>query len=306
MAKRLRKPSSGVFFRNTLYRILALVISLLLWFSLVHNRVVKQDFRLPVRSSGLKENLVIASLDPPEVIVRVQATGSDIMKMKRKDLYYEVKLSGFDKGKYELALDKRNIMGTENLSLFQLPERYESIRVVIDEKEEKFVPIKIISKGTPPKGYKLMEPMILTPSVVKIRGPKSVGVIETYPVDIEGMTESVRKEVTLDIPENTTLLRDDSDKIFAQIEIVKLKTAELSDIPVRISGPYSLVYPRVVSLKFEVPVSMDTKTLRDSITVRLDLKGYEKGTYNLVPEIDHPDAVSLIDLDPSSIQVIIE
>lgn len=306
MVKRLRKPSSGVFFRNTLYRILALVISLLLWFSLVHNRVVKQDFHLPVRSSGLKENLVIASLDPPEITVRVQATGSEIMKLKRKDLFYEVKLAGFDKGKYELALDKRNIMGTENLSLFELSERYESIKAVIDEKEEKFVPIKIVSKGTPPKGYKLMDPIIVTPSVVKIRGPKSVGAIETYPLDIEGMTESVRKEVTLDIPENTALLRAEDDKIFAQIEIVKLKTAELSDIPVRISGPYSLVYPRVVSMKFEVPVSMDTKTLRDSLLVKLDLTGYEKGTYNLVPEIDLPEAVSLIDLDPSSIQVIIE
>ncbi|HHH84522.1 MAG TPA: YbbR-like domain-containing protein [Firmicutes bacterium] len=306
MGKSVRKIPSGFFFRNAIYRILALVISLLLWFSLVHNRVVTQTFRLPVRFSGLKESLVIASVEPAEVTVRVRAKGSDIIKLKRKGLYYEVKLTGFDKGKFELVLDKRNIMGTENLSLFQLTERHESIRVTIDEKEEKYVPIRIVSKGVPPKGYKLIEPIIVTPSVVKIRGPKSVGVLKTYPLDIEGMTESFSKEVTLDIPENTTLLRNPEDKIFARIEIVKLKTAEIRDLPVRISGSYSLVFPRVVSLKFEVPASMDTEDLRDSISVKLDLREYEKGTYNLVPDIEHPEAVSLIDLDPSSIQVIIK
>ncbi|HOO60582.1 MAG TPA: CdaR family protein [Candidatus Mcinerneyibacteriales bacterium] len=306
MGKRLLKRPAGVFFTNTLYRILAFFISLLLWFSLVHNRVVTKAFHLPVRYSGLQESLVIAAMDPEEVTVRVEARGSDIIKLMKKELYYEVKLNGFEKGKYELSLDKRNIMGTENLSLFQISERHDSIRVVIDEKEEKYVPIRIVSRGTPPKGYKLMQPIIVTPSVVKVRGPKSVGILETYPLDLEGMTESFSKEVTLDIPENTTLLRDEEDKIFARIEIVKLKTAEVRDIPVRVTGSYSLIFPRVVSLKFEVPVSMETEALRESISVSLDLRDYEKGTYNLVPEIGHPEAVSLIDLDPSSIQVIIE
>ena len=306
MQKKPRKFPSEFFLRNTLYKILALVIALLLWFSLVRHRVVTETLYLPIRFSGLKENLVIASFEPSEVAVFIRAKGVEIMQMKKKELYYDVHLAGFEKGTYELEMDKRHIMGTENLSLFELTERYRAVQVVIDEKEEKYVPINIVSKGAPPRGYKLLEPIILMPSVVKVRGPKSVRTLETYPVDIEGKTESFQKEVTLNIPEHTTLLRNEDDKVFAQIEIVKLKTVEIQEIPLRIKGSYSLVYPKVVTLKMEVPVSMEGEALRRSVDVELDLQGYEKGNYNLVPSITHPEGVSLIDLHPSSIQVIIE
>jgi len=291
--------------KNITYKFLAVLIALLLWFASVKNRVVTEYIEMPLSFSGLSENLVISDFEPDTIAFQAHARGGELMELKRRDLTYGVNLKGYEKGVYELDVEKKNITGTDNMSVFEAIG-VSTIKISIEQKDEKTVPVFAVYSGDTPPGYKLLEPIEVKPSFVSIRGPKSVVRIDTFPVDITGMTTSFKKEITMDIPENTTLLGTKSKKVFASINIVRLKTVELRDVPIRIKGDYSLVFPRVAYLKLEVPVSVKPDELKQDISVSIDLTEYSRGSHNIIPVVAHPSWVNLLDLNPSSIQVIIE
>ncbi len=299
------RPFFKGFTKNMVYKVFAFIIAVLLWFASVKNRVITEYISIPVTFNGLSDDMVIADYDPETVRFKATGKGVELMALKKNDLAYRVNMRGFEKGVYEMDVDKRDIAGADNIALFD-KETSVAIRVRIEEKVAKTVPVKAIVTGEPPGGYKLVQPIEVIPAFVSIRGPKSVKEIKTFPIDVTGMTSSFRKEVQMDIPENTTLEVQSDRKVFATMNIVRLKKVEIKEIPLEINGEYSLVFPKVVSLSMEVPVSTDISNLKKDVHVRIDLTEHEQGSHNIVPEIEHPSWVNLIDLHPRNIQVIIE
>ncbi len=305
MAKKDKKSLFyKLFINNFNYKLLALIITLLWWFATVDNRVIVDTIKVPIKFNNLSKNLVIANYKPDILTIEVKAKGKQISTLKKRDLAYIVNLNNYSKGNFELNINKYNINNMENYNLIKNLKN-EKLRIVIDEKVEKFVNIEPKIVGKLPQDYKLVGDIKLIPKKIKIKGPKSVNSIKTYPLDISGITKSLKKEIKLQLPPHTTLVNRDENSIFAQINIAKLKSLEIDNIKVDVKGEYSLIYPKVISLKIKVPVSVDKETIKNEIDASIDLTDYKKGDYNIIPKISVPENTELVDYTPKDIRVII-
>jgi len=293
-----------IFFKNINYKILALIITLLWWTASVRNRVITQEIKIPVKFRNLSKNLVIAKYYPIKIPFVIKAKGTEIYRIKKQNLYYDVNLDGYEKGSFLLKISKYNIKNIDNYNVIQTTKENKELKISIDEKVEKNVDIipKII--GELPEDYKLIDNIKLKPSKLLIKGPKRVDKVETYPIDISGIKEHVEKEVKLKLPPNTSMVNENL-KIFAKINVAKLKSVSIDNVKIRVDGEYSLIYPKTINLKFKIPVSENINELKKNIDVFIKLEDYSPGDYNLVPKIKYPENVELVDYSPKKIQIII-
>lgn len=293
-----------IFFKNINYKILALIITLLWWTASVRNRVITQEIKIPVKFRNLSKNLVIAKYYPIKIPFVIKAKGTEIYRIKKQNLYYDVNLDGYEKGSFLLKISKYNIKNIDNYNVIHTTKENKELKISIDEKVEKNVDIipKII--GELPEDYKLIDNIKLKPSKLLIKGPKRVDKVETYPIDISGIKEPVEKEVKLKLPPNTSMVNENL-KIFAKINVAKLKSVSIDNVKIRVDGEYSLIYPKTINLKFKIPVSENINELKKNIDVFIKLEDYSPGDYNLVPKIKYPENVELVDYSPKKIQIII-
>jgi len=293
-----------IFFKNINYKILALIITLLWWAASVRNRVITQEIKIPVKFRNLSKNLVIAKYHPIEIPFLIKAKGTEIYRIKKQNLYYDVNLDGYEKGSFFLKISKYNIKNIENYNVIHTTKENKELKISIDEKVEKNVDIipKII--GELPEDYKMIDNIKLKPSKLLIKGPKRVDKVETYPINISGIKEPVEKEVKLKLPPNTSMVNENL-KIFAKINVAKLKSVTIDNVKIRVDGEYSLIYPKTINLKFKIPVSENIIELKKNIDVFIKLEDYSPGDYNLVPKIKYPENVELVDYSPKKIQIII-
>ncbi len=293
-----------IFFKNINYKILALIITLLWWTASVRNRVITQEIKIPVKFRNLSKNLVIAKYYPIKIPFVIKAKGTEIYRIKKQNLYYDVNLDGYEKGSFLLKISKYNIKNIDNYNVIQTTKENKELKISIDEKVEKNVDIipKII--GELPEDYKMIDNIKLKPSKLLIKGPKRVDKVETYPINISGIKEPVEKEVKLKLPPNTSMVNENL-KIFAKINVAKLKSVTIDNVKIRVDGEYSLIYPKTINLKFKIPVSENIIELKKNIDVFIKLEDYSPGDYNLVPKIKYPENVELVDYSPKKIQIII-
>ena len=298
----MKKPK--FIFHNLPYKILALFIALFLWFFSAKDRIIIETIELPIKTVNLDNNLVISKIKPAKVPFLVKAKVKTILKLKKEGLFYKLDLTDFKKGNYIHNINTKNIIGTDNLSSFSIKKNEETIFFSIDEKVIKIVPIVVKYLGTPPKNYGLIGKIKATPPYVKIRGPKSVTAIYSFPIDISKITTSLKKEIVLNLPKNTQIL-DKVSTYFAHINIARLKKIKIQ-VPLSISGNYSLIYPKKISLKIELPEFYSIKIAKNNIKASIDVTNYKKGNYDVFPKITLPKDFSLIDFEPKTIRVIID
>lgn len=292
-------------FNNINYKILALTVTLLWWFSTIKDRVLVETIKVPIKYVNISKNLVIADYKPKKLKFDVKVKGEKFYNIKQKNIYYQVDLNNYTKGKYQLRITKDKLQNVSNLNIFNLKKDFKIINIVIDKKVNKKVPINPKIIGSLPNNYKLKKPIKLEPEKVEIMGPKSVDRIQTYPIDIAELNSSVKKEIRLKLPSNTNI-KNKKENYFAYIEISKLKNIKLRQIPISITGDYSLIYPKVLEMEFRVPVSMNENKIKNNINVSINIDEYDPGTYNIIPKIEYPDKIELIDYSPKEVQVIIK
>ncbi|TYB31806.1 MAG: YbbR-like domain-containing protein [Candidatus Mcinerneyibacterium aminivorans] len=294
-----------IFINNFNYKLLALAITLLWWFATVDNRIIEETIKIPIKFNNLSKNMVIADYTPQKLEFEVKAKGKQISELKKRDLFYSINLNNYEKGNYEFEVNKYNIENVDNYSLIKDVKKSKKIQIVVDEKVEKFVKIEPKIVGELPRDYKLIGEIEIIPEYVKIKGPKSVNIIETYPIDISDINKTIKKEVNLQLPPYTTLVAEKNKNIFANIKVTELKSLEIDNIKINVKGDYSLIYPKVISLEIRVPVSINRESIKSNIDVSIDLTGYDKGDYNIIPTINIPGDFELIDYKPKDIRVII-
>ena len=174
---------------------------------------------------------------------------------------------------------------------------------------EKFITVTRV--GEPASGYRLLN-VSVEPSSVFVTGPptqlEALTRVETERIDITGLTESVRLQVALDLPEGIRL--DQDQEVFVDIEIEpRFDTANFRrDVEILGLDPeleVSDLDPENVRVTFFGPVLVLEALLESDIRVTVDLFELEEGTYSVVPEVVFPEqrGIELRSIQPSVITV---
>jgi YbbR domain-containing protein len=169
------------------------------------------------------------------------------------------------------------------------------------------LPVEILCSGNTAFGYKQAGKRA-RPARVQVTGPegriRQMTYVKTHSLDITGASETIEKELPLDLPEGIRLVNDDgnSQRVHARVAIEKQvveKTFE--NIPVRmVHNDYpSIVRPNAVTITIRgARLFFANDFSRDDIQILMDLKGMGPGLHVLPVQIRLPDETDLLRIDP--------
>ena len=152
-------------------------------------------------------------------------------------------------------------------------------------------------------------PAPASPSVLVEGSPTQINAltqVRTEPVDITGLTESFRQQVTLALPVGITL--DEVVQIFVDVEIEPFLTTRPYNRELVLQGLTeeleAVVDPDMVRVVLFGPLPALENLLDEEVRVTIDLFELEEGVYSLEPVVDFPErGIELRSIQPSQVTV---
>jgi YbbR domain-containing protein len=209
------------------------------------------------------------------------------------------------------------VVDEQNKALKGLTINPESVRVNIPISQQggfRDVAVKVIVQGQQAPGYRIENISVFPPVItVFAENPELVnalpGVVETQPLDLQDRREDVSTRLSLDLPDNITIIG--SKTVQVQVSISPIQTSlTLSNQPINViglsEGLSAQVFPQSVDVIISGPVPvLDALTSQD-ITVYVDCKGLGVGDYQLEPKVNPlVDNILVESILPSKVEVVI-
>ncbi len=179
------------------------------------------------------------------------------------------------------------------------------IPVIVRFNLAKQLPVAATTKGLPETDYYLKE-IRFTPSRIRVLGPRKIldglNLIEAETIDISGLSESFNTPVTLKLPEGVTVLKQDADKLTAEVVLARLTTRSINIAASQISIFGSDMTGNKVYRVSDSPVSITIKgradvinTLKSTdISASIQVNGFEEGEHEVPLNLKLPDNVTLV------------
>lgn len=183
---------------NTVVKILALAVSMLLW-GMVHLDDVTQTpsatidtkiiDNIKIQPFGLDESkYILTAMDTDNVRLEVRGKRTDITSIFFDEYKVKLDLSNVGPGTVTLPLIAEHPSGVTVASM-----QPSMVTVIIEERHSNSYPVTIVAKGTAAEGYQLGD-IVIEPSSVQVTLPesdlKNVSKVQGT-IDLDGATEDV-------------------------------------------------------------------------------------------------------------------
>lgn len=170
--------------------------------------------------------------------------------------------------------------------------------------------VKVLTTGEPASGYWLTNISVNPPNVtVFSTDPQKVnelpGYVETNTIDLTGLSDDTDFRVTLDLPDEVTLVGDES--VLVRLSIAAQEGALPITLPIEAIGlPPDMeasFSPESVDLLLVGPLPILNNLKPAEVRVVVNLSGYEPGTYQVTPVVDLlPNQVQVASIEPVTVQ----
>lgn len=287
--------------------VLLLGVVFFMWPNAVHEQT---DIVIPLDFGKTAAGLTIAEANPKSIEVRVEGPEQVLKTLARHKLSYKLDLSRAGKGLISIPI---------KAGLIDLPRRvkiisvgHKSVLVKIEMEITRQVPVKVILTGKPGAGFTVAD-AVSRPADVFLRGPASVlsafSQVDSKPVDVNGLTESVKSEIALNLPAGVDvifpsgIMRAD---VFVEPRTITKKFAGLPVVGKNAHYRYS-INPALVEIVVSGHMLKVEKLepLRD-IKIYVDLKDLKPGVYPRRATLSLPVEIALVDVTPEIFTVKIE
>jgi YbbR domain-containing protein len=249
-----------------------------------------------------------ALIDPQFITVSGPASRAEILDRARATVFLNNDRESIIEQTQPIFYDRQGRVASVNglnLSHDQL-----QVTIPINEAEnyaEKFISPDLV--GEPAPGYRLLSATIEPPSVLIQGRPTQINAItqvRTEPVDLTGLTESFRQQVSLELPDGITL--DEVVEVFVDIEIEPFLTTRPYNQSVVVQGLAedldADIEPENVRVVLFGPLPVLETLVDEEVRVTVDLFGLEAGIYSLDPVVNFPDrGIELRSVQPSLVTV---
>ncbi|HEX5839681.1 MAG TPA: CdaR family protein [Anaerolineales bacterium] len=154
--------------------------------------------------------------------------------------------------------------------------------------------VKVVVTGQQAPGYRL-ENISVFPPVITVFSTDSTlvsslpGVVETQPLDLQDAREDISTRLSLDLPENVTLIG--AQTVQVQVSITPIQTSvTLSNLPINVIGLDERLsaqpFPQSVDVIISGPVPVLETLVAEDVEITVDVSGLGIGTYQLEPSVD--------------------
>ncbi len=174
------------------------------------------------------------------------------------------------------------------------------------------VPARANVQGRPAAGY-VQESVRVVPESVRLwaAGPVAgdIRYLWTHPIDIEGATETIERDVTLLVPDGVDKI--EPAQVHVTITITEIQEErEFRDVPIGLVGLAQSLKGRAEPLTATVivrgPRSRVAELEPTDLAVRVDVTGKAVGTHELVVEVALPEGLSAKTVAPPQVKVVLE
>jgi YbbR domain-containing protein len=178
-----------------------------------------------------------------------------------------------------------NVASTAGLTIS--PQEVETIVPVVELAGYAEKPISALWIGEPASGHRLLDVRVEPDSIQVTGSPDQLDTlfVQTEPIDITGLTESLTQQVALDLPEGVTPV--DLQPVFVTVEVVPIRTSAVVQRSVEVraleDGLEAIVEPPEVRVFMFGPLPVLESLADDDVRVTVDVLGLLTGTHVLEP-----------------------
>lgn len=258
----------------------------------------------------LPENLMV--VDPPNaqkgIPAQVELRGPSplISQVKTENLRFSVSLKSVDSSEVVRLVDIKQLRLPSGVEIVSVSPT--NVKIRTEPVVRKEVQISVTKLGKPAENYQATEISVFPRSVV-IRGPQSlleaIHEVETEPVDISGITASVRNEVTLRITDPLITASVTLVTVSVKVDVIQgertLDNLSITLIPPE--GFAATVEPLIASAVISGPVDSIQKLDPKSVILSADARLLKRGKYELKISSDVPKGIKVLKTSPEKVLV---
>ena len=189
----------GFFLKNTVLKIAAVILSVILWLFVTAKGQTEISLNAPIEYTNIPSGLEITRHTARTANIVIRGHESILKNVKQRNVSVNVDLSKAKKGEGTFQIRKDDVKVPLAVSITKVEPL--SVKIIFEETVSKTVVIKPFISGSPENGY-YVKTVDVKPDDVVIEGAKSevrkVGYIRTEQIDITGLTEGLKQEAGLD------------------------------------------------------------------------------------------------------------
>jgi len=292
--------------RRLSYRSLLLIFATLILLSAVgilfYEEREEIALAILVRFEHLPDDLIAVSNTPPVLEARLKGTSRALKGIKDSQLSYEIDLSAAKLGPLFTKISPEMIKVPWRVSVIEVDPA--SLTITIDKRMEKMVPILPDLNKDPAPGY-IIPRVETTPSMVRLTGPMSVlekiSAVRTTPVDVGGLTETIKKKVALNLNHNPYVQAIGENLVELEIVVEQKMIEKWLSIDIRATGSNHkyVITPDRIEILLRGPMhTLNKLTQENGVEVYVELKGLKPGTYVRRAVIKPPLNTTLVEAKP--------
>jgi len=207
-------------FKNLGLKITAVLLSILLWVFATSRGLSEIALDVPLEFKNIPPGLELMNYDVKSVSLNIKGQERLIRTIRPTDIRVWIDLTRAKKGEGIYAINKNNISLPLTVTVKNITPT--SVKVLLEESVSKTVRVKPIIVGIPERGY-YVKSIIVVPQTVDIEGASSkirkVDKVKTEPLDITDRSETLKKDLKLDVSGMT--IRTRVDEVMVKVVITR-------------------------------------------------------------------------------------
>jgi len=181
--------------RNWELKLLALILAVVVWFFVVS--------ATPLEYVGLEPGMVLVGTQREAVDVQVEAARWAAARLAPADVRVRVDLSRAREGDNTLQLSADDVQAPAGINVVRVSPNW--VRVAVATAATRALRVVPQLRGSPPPDVQLGR-VVVEPPTVQVKGPRTTieerATVETAPVDVTGLRQSVTRTVGLLLPDS--------------------------------------------------------------------------------------------------------
>lgn len=262
----------------------------------------ESQIKIPVIAKNLPPGSMITGPPFQGIELHVRGPAKLLATLRDLKLQYILDLSALSAGTHTVPVRLAQLNLPQGLSLVSIQPQ--SIQVRLEAEARKKVPVTVFFKGAPASGYFVAQTSA-TPGQALLRGPKQVldkvESVSTHPIDVAGVSESFKKEITLDLSEDLEVVTPKAP-VLAEISISEeILINRFPDIMVQgneTRHSYEIT-PPAISIVVKGPATLlESLSSSPDFSVYVDIKGLDPGVYVRRATLVLPVETTLVSAEP--------
>ncbi|MCX8033741.1 MAG: CdaR family protein [Thermodesulfovibrio sp.] len=214
----MKKIFKNILTENLTIKIISAALAVFLWFFVTFKGQTETSLEIPLEFKNTPSEMEILKQSVKKISVSISARERILREITQNDIRVIVDLSNVKLGENSIPITKSSVKLPRGIDILRIDPSV--VKVYLDKKEQKTVPIKAVIVGSPQKGF-VVSSVELNPPSISIEGAKReidrIRIIKTEPIDIEDIKNNLTIQAKID-PEGK-IFRTDKDTVYVTIKL---------------------------------------------------------------------------------------